>query len=66
VVSAVVLCPGGAYPAYAQGYYGRDNDFYLRWDAISRDRAGFTAWMERHVLGTRCHSTFLASLRGAA
>jgi glutaconate CoA-transferase subunit A len=66
VVSAVVLCPGGAYPAYAQGYYERDNDFYLRWDSISRDRATFRAWMDRHVLGSRCHSEFLASLQDAA
>ena len=66
VVSAVALCPGGAYPAYAQGYYGRDNAFYRRWDAISREREGFGAWMDRHVLGSRDHRGFLASLEGAA
>ena len=62
VVSAVVHCPGGAYPAYAQGFYGRDNAFYQRWDAISRDREVFRSWMERHVLGTRDHREFLDSL----
>ena len=66
VVSAVAHCPGGAYPAYAQGYYARDNSFYLRWDAIARERAGFRAWMERHVLGSRDHAGFMASLREAA
>ena len=66
VVSAVAHCPGGAYPSYAQGYYGRDNTFYQRWDAIARDRDGFRAWMERHVLGSRDHAGFLASLREAA
>jgi glutaconate CoA-transferase subunit A len=66
VVSAVALCPGGAYPSYAQGCYVRDNAFYQRWDAIARDRAGFRAWMERHVLGSRDHAEFLASLREAA
>ena len=33
--------PGGAHPSYAHGYYDRDNDFYVRWDAISRDRDTF-------------------------
>lgn len=66
VASAVAHCPGGAYPSYAQGYYGRDNTFYQRWDAIARDREGFRAWMERHVLGSRDHAGFLASLREAA
>jgi glutaconate CoA-transferase subunit A len=66
VVSAVVHCPGGAYPAYAQGFYGRDNAFYQRWDEIARDRGGFRAWMERHVLDRPDHSAFLASLEGAA
>ena len=66
VVSAVVHCPGGAYPAYAHGYYDRDNDFYLRWDAIARERDSFLDWMERHVLGTADHRAFLASLEAAA
>ncbi len=66
VVSAVAHCPGGAYPSYAQGHYGRDNAFYQRWDAIARDRQGFRRWMERHVLGTRDHAGFLASLRDVA
>jgi len=61
-----VHCPGGAYPAYTQGYYARDNTFYQRWDAIARERAGFLAWMERHVLGSRDHAEFMASLREAA
>jgi glutaconate CoA-transferase subunit A len=66
VVSAVVHCPGGAYPAYAQGYYGRDNAFYQRWDAIARERGEFLSWMQRHVLGSRDHREFLSSLGAAA
>jgi glutaconate CoA-transferase subunit A len=62
VVSAVVHCPGGAYPSYAHGYYTRDNAFYQQWDAIARDRTGFTEWMQRHVLDTADHAGFLASL----
>jgi glutaconate CoA-transferase, subunit A len=62
VVSAVVLCPGGAYPSYAHGHYARDNAFYQRWDAIARDRDSFLAWMDRHVLRTADHRCFLDSL----
>jgi glutaconate CoA-transferase subunit A len=52
VIDAVSHAPGGAHPSYAHGYYDRDNDFYVAWDAISRDREAFLEWMERHVLGT--------------
>lgn len=66
VVSAVAHCPGGAYPAYAQGFYGRDNSFYQRWDGIARERDAFLAWMRAHVLGSRDHAGFLASIGGEA
>jgi glutaconate CoA-transferase subunit A len=66
LVSAVVRCPGGAYPSYAQGFYARDNAFYQRWDDIARDRDAFQAWIDRHVMETRDHAGFLQSLREAA
>jgi glutaconate CoA-transferase subunit A len=62
VVDAVCLAPGGAHPSYAHGYYDRDNDFYVAWDAISRERDRFRAWMERHVLGTADVGEYRASL----
>jgi glutaconate CoA-transferase subunit A len=65
-VTAVSLVPGGAWPSYAQGRYARDNDFYLRWDAIARDRSHFTAWIDRHIRGTSDHRAFLASLQRSA
>ena len=65
IVSAIVHCPGGAYPSYAHGHYARDNAFYQRWDAIARDRDSFRAWMQRHVLACPDHRTHLASLREA-
>jgi glutaconate CoA-transferase, subunit A len=49
-ITAVALAPGGARPSYALGYYDRDNGFYVEWDAISRDRDTFTAWMRSNVL----------------
>jgi glutaconate CoA-transferase subunit A len=50
VIDAVSPAPGGARPSYAHGYYERDNEFYVRWDEISRDRDRFTAWLEENVL----------------
>jgi glutaconate CoA-transferase subunit A len=44
-VSAVAHVPNGAHPSYAAGYTQRDNAFYQAWDAISRDREAFTAWL---------------------
>jgi glutaconate CoA-transferase, subunit A len=49
-VGAIVQVPGGAYPSYAQGYYKRDNAFYLAWDKIARERESFLAWMQANVL----------------
>jgi glutaconate CoA-transferase subunit A len=65
VVTAVCVAPGGAHPSYAHGYYDRDNDFYLAWDGISRDRETFLAWMKRHVLETADVVEYRASLRAA-
>jgi len=66
IVSAVARCPGGAYPSYVHDHYARDNGFYQRWDTIARERDGFLAWMQSHVLGCGDHAEFLASLRDVA
>jgi glutaconate CoA-transferase subunit A len=58
VVSAVCHVKGGAFPSYAQGYYPRNNAFYKQWDRISRERDSFTAWIERHILGTKDFEEF--------
>ena len=60
-VSYVAPAPGGAHPSYALGYSARDNDFYLAWDAISRDRERFAAWLDEHV-----YEAAVASRGGAA
>jgi glutaconate CoA-transferase, subunit A len=49
-IAAIAHVPGGAYPSYAQGYYKRDNAFYKAWDAISRERDTFQAWMKQNVM----------------
>lgn len=49
-IGAIAVVPGGAFPSYAYGYYQRDNAFYLAWDAISRERDSFRAWIDEHVM----------------
>jgi glutaconate CoA-transferase subunit A len=64
-IDAIAVAAGGAHPSYAHGYYERDNEFYVRWDAISRDRDQFTAWIERHILGTTDSVEYHRSLERA-
>ncbi len=66
VVDAVSVAPLGAHPSYAHGYYERDNDFYVAWDEISRDRDRFGEWMRRHVLGTADVTEYHRSLAAVA
>jgi glutaconate CoA-transferase subunit A len=64
-VSAVAEVPGGAFPSYAHGYYKRANAFYKAWDAISKDRDTFLAWMRENVLAKDA-TAFHAHARKAA
>jgi glutaconate CoA-transferase subunit A len=50
-VDAVVVEPWGAHPSYAQGYYDRDNSFYVSWERISRDPAALAAYLDEYVYG---------------
>lgn len=61
-VDGVCVVPSGAHPSYADGYYDRDNVFYEMWDGISRDREGFGAWMEEHILGTKDFDSYKRSV----
>jgi glutaconate CoA-transferase subunit A len=53
LVDAVVHQPRGAHPSYAQGYYDRDNRFYLEWDRVSRDESKTQAWLDEWVYGVQ-------------
>jgi len=50
-VSYVAVVPGGSRPSYALGYYDRDNDYYLAWDPIARDRGAFQRWLDTEIFG---------------
>lgn len=53
IVDAVVCEPFGAHPSYVQGYYDRDNAFYLGWDELSRDPKAVEGWLEEWVYGVK-------------
>jgi glutaconate CoA-transferase subunit A len=53
IVSAVVHEPFGCHPSFAQGFYDRDNDFYVRWREISQNEALFNKYLEEWVYGLR-------------
>lgn len=50
VLDVVAEAPRGSQPSYSLGVTERDNDFYRRWDELSRDRDEFRQWMEEHVI----------------
>jgi glutaconate CoA-transferase subunit A len=51
IVDAVCHVPYAAHPSYTQGYYDRDNAFYLEWDAISREADTVHAYLDQWVFG---------------
>ncbi len=53
VVDAVCHVPFACHPSYAQGFYDRDNAFYLDWDRISQSEPEAQRWIEEWVLGVR-------------
>jgi len=53
IVSAVVHEPFGCHPSFAQGFYDRDNDFYVRWRETSKDETLFNRYLEEWVYGLR-------------
>jgi len=62
LVDAVVVEPFGAHPSYVQGYYDRDNQFYLDWEAISRDAAALDAWLDEWVYGLSGRAEYASKL----
>jgi len=64
IVDAVVVEPWGAHPSYAQGFYDRDNDFYVAWEAISRDPAKLRGYLDEFVYGVPDRQAYLAKQPG--
>jgi glutaconate CoA-transferase subunit A len=64
IVQAVVHEPFGCHPSYAQGFYDRDNDFYVGWREISKSRAAFEAYLDEWVYGVKDRADYATRLDG--
>ncbi len=62
IVDAVVHVPYCAHPSYTQGYYDRDNDFYLAWDALSETPEKTQAYLDEWVYGVRDRAEYWQKL----
>lgn len=62
VASAVCHVPFACHPSYAQGYYDRDNEFYLAWDKVSKSVESVQAWLDEWVFGVKDHNEYLEKL----
>jgi glutaconate CoA-transferase, subunit A len=62
IVDAVCLAPYCAHPSYTQGYYDRDNSFYLEWDEISKDRKTVQAYLDEWVYGVKDRAEYWEKL----
>jgi glutaconate CoA-transferase subunit A len=62
IVSAVCHVPHAAHPSYAQGYYDRDNEFYLAWDQISSDLEATRQYLKEWVYGVKDREEYWAKL----
>jgi glutaconate CoA-transferase subunit A len=62
IVDAVCHVPYCAHPSYTQGYYDRDNDFYIEWDEISKTREGIQAYLDEWVYGVKDRNEYWAKL----
>ncbi|MGE0641377.1 MAG: CoA transferase subunit A [Thermoanaerobaculia bacterium] len=62
LVSAVVHEPWGCHPSFAQGYYDRDNDFYVAWREISQDETRLVRWLDEWVHGVADRGEYVARM----
>ncbi len=59
IVDAVVEEPFACHPSFTQGYYDRDNAFYLDWDRIARDPETLETWLKEWVFDLGSHGDYL-------
>lgn len=62
IVDAVCQVPYASHPSYTQGYYDRDNAFYLEWDKISQSRQAVQAYLDEWVYGVEDRAAYWQKL----
>ena len=64
IVSAVCHVPHAAHPSYAQGFYDRDNEFYLQWDKISESQDSVKQYLDDWVFAVNDRNDYWDKLGG--
>jgi glutaconate CoA-transferase subunit A len=59
IVDHVVHEPWGAHPSYVQGFYDRDNDFYVKWEDISKTPATYQDYLNEFVYGVKDRAAYI-------
>ncbi len=62
VVHAVVHEPWCAHPSYTQGYYDRDNEFYMQWDEITKEHDTTMKYLDEWVFGVEDRAAYMRKL----
>jgi glutaconate CoA-transferase subunit A len=62
IVDAVCRVPFCAHPSYTQGYYDRDNAFYIAWDEISSSPESTQAYLDEWIYGVRDRAEYWEKL----
>jgi glutaconate CoA-transferase subunit A len=62
VVSAICHVPFACHPSYAQGYYDRDNEFYLAWDKVSESGEATRQYLDEWVYGVKDRNEYWEKL----
>ncbi len=62
IVNAVCHVPYAAHPSYAQGYYDRDNEFYLNWDKVSESPELTKKYLDEWVYGVKDRNEYYEKL----
>ncbi len=64
VVHAVVHEPWCAHPSYTQGYYDRDNEFYMQWDDVTKEHESTMKYLDEWVYGVEDRKAYMKKLPG--
>ena len=62
IVEAVCHVPYSSHPSYAQGYYDRDNVFYLSWDKVSESTESVQSYLDEWVYGVKDRAEYWEKL----
>jgi len=62
IVDTVVIEPFAAHPSYAQGFYDRDNQFYVEWHTIAKDPVSMEKYIDEWIYGVKNRTEYRKKL----